>query len=130
MDADKLLASFEALWSGMIAIDIGALPGVGVDHPGFGDVLPFSTAAVYFLVSGEGRLLYIGKAANLRNRWRVAYQLIGTGIDWSACHGKLKDAVALGGVVLRWWELPRRYLATAESILLQIHEPPWNCHRG
>jgi hypothetical protein len=129
-NARQLLGPFKLLWETLGRLDPECLPGVAVEAIGFEDRLPVTTTAVYFLMR-KGRILYIGRATNLRNRWRVENELIDTSkVCWERCHHKLADALELGDVSLHWWVLPRKYLAIAESVFLQIHRPPWNNHRG
>ncbi len=113
------------------------LPGVGMIALDVSDALPAATSAVYFLWSASKGLLYIGKAGNLRNRWRLVYSFIKTGdpmedIRWDpqGTHSKLRDALELGDVTLHWLAIPRDYITLAESLLVQAHTPPWNNHRG
>jgi excinuclease UvrABC nuclease subunit len=106
------------------------LPGVPIDGPRFGDMLP-AVPAVYFLWSGAAGLLYIGKAGSLRGRWRVTSQLTdNAAVDWELSHSRLRPAIEHGDVSLHWLELPRETIAAVEGVLIQLHTPPWNASRG
>ena len=127
----QLLKPFKLLWETLERLNPRELPGIALDAIGFENGLPVATSAVYFLMR-QGRILYIGRAANLRGRWRVNYFIMDPPADihWAACHHRLKQSLELGGVMLHWWALPKKYLGVAESVLIQIHKPPWNNHRG
>jgi hypothetical protein len=126
-EAIDLTEPFRLLWDRLEGLRIERLPATEVDGE-FTWRLPFAPA-VYFLSSRSRGLLYIGKATNLRTRWALTYHVNGQ-ILWDLCHGKLRDALELGDVSISWWELPRQYITIAESVLLQIHQPPWNTCRG
>jgi hypothetical protein len=51
-------------------------------------------------------------------------------ISWVSTHAQMRPALDMADVVLYWLAVPREMLATAESLLLQHHRPPWNNHRG
>ncbi len=111
-------------------LTIDELPGIRVEHVRSCRELPLEPA-VYFLKSLSLGLLYIGRATNLRSRWRTeSYIDDATIINWDRCHAKHKEALDLGDVTLHWWAIDRELLGVVESILLQIHSPPWNNHRG
>ena len=106
---------------------IEELPGIPIDRPDITDGLPMAASAIYFLCSHSRGLLYLGCAANLRSRWRIRRYINDERDIYSEmCHHRLKQSIELGDVMIRWWELPREYLEVAESVLLQIHGPPWN----
>lgn len=122
-----LLDPFRLLWDRLEKLDIEGMPAADVDEK-IVERLPIAPA-VYFLRSRSQGLLYIGKATNLRGRWRLAYHTSGQ-VLWELCHARHRDAVELGDVSLHWWLLPRQYITIAESALLQMHRPPWNVCRG
>jgi hypothetical protein len=124
------------------AIRPSELPGVPIASHDVADLLPCATTAVYFLHSATRGLLYIGRATNLRSRWRLRTKAAKLGgphltsklgapyaIDWELCHAKLSECIEIGDVTIHWLTVPRELLASAESLLIQIHSPPWNSHR-
>jgi len=125
-------------------LSIVELPGVPIKDRQVWETLP-DIPAVYFLWSTSGRseskprlfydskgighnmtdcwaepcLLYVGKAVNLRQRWNNNSLM-------AQDHHRLAESLAIGGVMLHWHELPKEQLCIAESVLRQIHLPPWN----
>jgi hypothetical protein len=130
---DQILAYCAQIRRDLKTLQIKDLPWVPVN--GWGDLgLPDRTTAVYFLVSRSRGMLYIGRATNLRNRWgQNPYHPDEHG-KWGGsdypAHDQKRPSIELGDVVLHWWVVPRELLAFLESMLLQIHRPPWNSHRG
>jgi excinuclease UvrABC nuclease subunit len=127
---EDLLGPFRELKDVLGRLDVRDLPSVPVDDVHFAGNLPL-VPAVYFLETPSLGLLYIGRATNLRSRWAARFRWDGSGrIDWEHSHAKLADALAVGDARLAWLAVPREYLAFTESLLLQIHTPPWNQARG
>jgi len=108
---------------------IDALPGIDVDSLDFGDKLPVSTPAVYYLVHECKGVLYIGKATNIRSRWAFRRNTVGGDVPMQI-HHRLEEAIRLGNVRLYWWAVPRECLVILENLLIQRHRPPWNIARG
>ena len=63
-DAQKNIASK------LSQVDLQSLPSVFIDTMGACDELPARTSVIYFLHHPVYRLLYVGKAKDLRKRWR------------------------------------------------------------
>lgn len=85
--------------------------------PTFNSKLP-QVPAVYFVVRPDRRVMYIGKAANLRNRWSTANQY----------HKVLFEAWC-GDCYIKWVDMTGASIAEiAEREISEIakHQPPWN----
>lgn len=126
---------FKMIETSLKSLRIDDLPGILLDRYDIAEDLP-NASGIYFLISAKKRtprrtrLLYIGKAVNIRSRWTLKRQFLDSSqIYWDMCHHRLKDAVDLGDVTIRWWFLPREQLTCIESLLIQLHLPPWNSHR-
>jgi hypothetical protein len=143
----ELESLFAALIERLKKLKIADLPAVSIDGLYINGTLPVRTSAVYFLRSespsapfkgGENRarpgtkrngILYIGKATDLRQRWNTQIITQPSGMKYEVqVHQKLKEAIALGDVRLHWWAVDKPCLAIAESLLIQLHRPPWNNH--
>jgi hypothetical protein len=98
------------------------LPRVAVDSPDFYDALPCAVSAIYFLGNDRQGLLYIGKATNLKTRWRRDHDAP------SLNHAKLEQCLDLGDVELAWWAVPTHCLVILENLLVRLHRPKWNNH--
>ena len=81
------------------------------------DGLPNRTTAVYFLVSAEFGLLYVGKATDMRGRWVHGF------------HHHLVDSLLLGDVTLRWLVVSRDSLADTERLFIGLLDPAFNGSR-
>ncbi len=79
--------------------------------------LPMRTTAVYFLVSAEFGLLYVGRAMDLRARWV------------NGVHHHLVDCLLLGDVTLRWLVVSRESLADTERLFIGLLDPAFNGSR-
>ncbi len=99
-------------------IDLQSLPSAVIDSPNFSDNLP-TIPAVYFVFGRGKKPVYIGKAVNLRNRWKLP-SVMGN------VHAKLRDSLNLKGAHLRWLEMPKDELLVAEVLLIQHYAPKWN----
>jgi hypothetical protein len=133
--------AFDTLTTVLGMLSIAELPSVALDSL-FPDVPKVS--AIYFLRSPNRHatlrgknpnpkrprrrngLFYIGKAVNLQARWIAGRANWGGGWRDINVHEKAEQAIALGDIRLHWWECERRHLYIAESVLIQIYQPPWN----
>lgn len=71
-------------------------------------------AGIYFALSAEGTVVYIGRGESLRQRWRKA-------------HHRRKELEELGGVRLAWLLVDDpTLLADVEAALIAYFEPPLN----
>ena len=128
--AEDLIEPVGLLFDRLNKLRISDLPSALIEGLDVGLLLPPNTSAIYFLRSMSQGLLYIGRATNLRGRWRLQRRISDASqIEWELCHAKLREAIALEDVTIYWWPIPPHHLAVAESVLLQIHKPPWNSHR-
>ena len=134
MIAHELTGKFEEFVVSLRRLVIPGLPSISLDTYESAATHGPACSAVYFLWSKREGLLYIGKATNVRNRWRLRTRYDRSAgreaIWWEMCHSRLRDAVELGDVRLHWWDMPRQYITAVESLLLQIHRPTWNACLG
>ena len=103
------------------AVRVAGLPSTPVDREDIASSLPVATSAVYFLVRKPGRVVYIGKAANLRGRWTTVY-CIGDGpreVYWELSHHRLRQSLDAGDVTIHWLAIDRDLLDIAESVLIR-----------
>jgi hypothetical protein len=133
---------FDMLATALGMINIANLPSLAVDSLYLD--LP-QCSAIYFLRSPDrsatlrgknpnpkrrrrrNGLFYIGKAVNLRMRWHTYEWIHPDGSrSYPQIHQHIEAAIALKDIRLHWWECERRHLYVAESVLLQIYQPPWN----
>jgi hypothetical protein len=105
----KLYYRIEKL-SELISLD--SLPSVNVDNEKVFEALPHKASCVYFLTHAEQGLLYIGKAYDLKQRFKY--------------HGHIRPALSLKNVRLFWLELPCELLAICEDVLIAGRTPRWN----
>jgi hypothetical protein len=124
-EPESILETVHKLLAQTKDFDISVLPRLSVDSRDFGDQLPISTTAVYYLVHQPKGILYIGKATNLSSRWRTVENCVGGDIPIQI-HHKLEKALELGNVWLYWWTVPKECLTIIENLLIQRHRPPWN----
>jgi hypothetical protein len=91
------------------SFDLSSLPCLPLSGKG---KLP-SCAAVYFALSSQGRVLYIGRSIDIRERFRG--------------HHRLPLLEALGGVRIAWLEQSDSLaLRRIETILIKYFNPPLN----
>ena len=91
------------------SFDLSSLPCLPLSDKG---KLP-SCAAVYFALSSQGRILYIGRSINIRERLRG--------------HHRLTLLEALGGVKIAWLKESDSFaLRRIETILIKYFNPPLN----
>lgn len=97
------------------------LPSVLIDAIPF-DNCPFANNAIYFLTHPTYGILYVGKANNLRGRWRCDWNY--GALEWMPTHKQHQRALDLGGVYLSWTECKNPDVI--EAILIKALQPPWN----
>lgn len=108
-------------------LSIADLPSAPMVSPDFNIFLPTATSAIYFIRSKSRGLMYIGRATNVRNRWRKATSWVRSDtICWEMCHHRFRDALKLKDCVLHWLPVPKPYLGVLEGLLIHYHKPPWN----
>lgn len=78
------------------------------------DKLP-KISGVYRVVSAEGKVIYIGQAKNIHERWKNG-------------HHKLADIIALCGssAHVEWVKIPEWLLNRAEHVALVFYKPILN----
>jgi len=89
-----------------------------------------SVSCIYFVCDTTGELLYIGRAANLNQRWRMRVTPHGE-FRPEINHKCIVKIICEGGpsLVIHWWKVPREHHATYEMSLIQSLNPKWNSHR-
>lgn len=72
-----------------------------------------STSAIYFAIDSLGNIQYIGKAADLRQRWTQ--------------HHRYKQLLGINGVRIAWLQIDTpELLASVEAALIHWFDPPLN----
>ncbi len=94
------------------SITIKELPHEHLDGPAFNLRLP-SVCAVYFLMRESGKLLYVGRALDLKLRWR-------------STHHRQEAALKLRDVSLYWLVCPFERLDVIEHLFIATRRPAWN----
>jgi len=107
----KALGGLETARFYLLNLKATELPGADIETCEARKMLP-SISAVYFVIDDAGRIVCIGKAYNLKDRWKAHH-----------CAPRLSE---LTGARLAWCELPFGYLTAVESLLIQVHRPAWN----
>lgn len=95
---------------------VASLPTVSPHSRNVSTKLP-SVSAVYFLHNRAKELLYIGKAENLKTRWRASRNVE---------HDHLSKALKMDDVQLSWQEMEIRHLIIIESAFIRLWFPTWN----
>lgn len=68
-------------------------------------------SAIYFILSKEGKPVYIGKAVKMQERWRNHH-----------CLNRAREE----GLRLAWIQIVPAFLMTLESLFILTHRPEWN----
>lgn len=95
---------------------IESLPSVLIEDEEVYRRLPEDVSAVYFLTHPYEELLYLGKANDLRTRWRPS----------GHTHDCLDPTLQLRDVKLAWWALDVDLLSAVEEVLTKAWRPLWN----
>ena len=103
-------------------IEVTQLPSLPVSDVGFADMIALGKCGIYFLRSRHDGLLYIGKARDIRQRWRAG----GTGDSRYPKHQHHKRCLELGGIDLHWLEIDVGDIDIAEILAIRTYDPPWN----
>jgi hypothetical protein len=78
----------------------------------------------YRRTEGPRTIMYIGRASNVAERWRPTYNLYRQIIGH---HHRYRETLDhLGSPRIHWLEMPKRYLAISEVVLIRLHQPAWN----
>ena len=93
------------------------LPKIPIKSESFYKKIPTGVTGVYFIEKNEN-ILYIGKARDARQRWRV---------DGEVRHHILDLALNERGCVFSWIETPARFAGAVEAICISELKPIWNC---
>jgi len=73
-------------------------------------------SCIYFALSAEGKVLYIGKSDNLAKRWRQ--------------HHRCQQLEAMDGVRLAWLQVEdKESLLSIEAAMIKHFQPSLNIHR-
>lgn len=107
----------------MSEVSVEKLPHVAIDSLASFDRLP-TVSGLYFLVSNSGEVLYLGKAENVKARWKPRRNVYGE-VMHSTSHRMLLRAVEQQ-CRLHWLELPKHLITLAETAALRRRKPSWN----
>ena len=102
-------------------LDLNQLSAVPMTGTDFYEQLP-SVTAVYVMTDNGLNVLYVGKAASLKERWRPRV-FASTAPEY---HHMLLPALRKGGVSLRWITVDRFFIEAVESLLIHHLQPAWN----
>ena len=112
---------------------IDGLPSTLIDGENFYLRLPL-ISAIYFLryERPRSRVLYVGRASNLRRRWTTQYYIADPKRRCeSLCHHQLERCLAEGNVAIHWLEMPRELPRRGRgSHDRDKHKPRWNSCRA
>jgi hypothetical protein len=108
------------------AVDLAKLPFVVLDSLEACDKIPRGISCLYFLRHTPSGLLYVGKAADLRGRWRAEGR---AGGERKALHHLHARCIEVGGTVLSWFQLHQRAHEIAETVAIRVLHPPWNIRK-
>jgi excinuclease UvrABC nuclease subunit len=122
---EAMATHVDALLSCLARLDLSLLPRIEIRTESLYQELPRQTTAIYFLIHPTEGLLYVGKAVNLKSRWKPHTYPDGE-IYEALTHSCLKLALEMGGVEIAWWTVPKRYLTIVETLLIQHWSPKWN----
>ncbi len=89
------------------------------DHESL-DQLPLNTSCIYFLTHPKQGILYIGKASDLRGRFR------GKNFSGVHTHHRLEAAIKLKNVRLSWVDCLEPAKTIIEMLLIRNLKPAWN----
>lgn len=114
---DKLLNKFNHYY-------LEQLPFIELINDDFytNNLLP-SESCLYFLTHNKEGLLYIGKAKNLRSRWRIDKSNNG---DYIKSHHMLRPVLDLKNVKLSWYKICSSLSLFIEHMLIKKLNPKWN----
>ncbi|ABW32580.1 GIY-YIG nuclease family protein [Acaryochloris marina] len=80
------------------------------------DPLP-EICGIYFVVTAEDEIIYVGQTTNLKNRWKdghkVLKRMLAEGIDPTKAR-------------LEWQKFPKRLLNRVENCAVRVHQPRLN----
>ncbi len=122
---EEIKFHFDKLTDYVCQVNILKLPFIFITDFDSTHTLPVNITCVYFLTHQEEGLLYVGKALNLKTRWRVQTNIYGQILP-EFNHSCLFPAIELGNVKLHWWEILPELRSLCESILIKKLKPKWN----
>ena len=91
------------------------------------DDLPSRLPCIYFLLHPKHGVLYIGKAKNIRQRWRS--QGVAGG-NREPAHKHHERCVEIGNVKLSWLELDPSAHEMVETEAIHYYNPCWNIRKS
>lgn len=106
-----------------ILAEIHELPCVKITDFNSTNDLPFRICCLYFVWNEINGILYIGKAYDLRQRWR--YGKDEKSLNPYTSHHMMERAIR-SGATLSWFTCPKEYTTTAEQMLIKYLKPSWN----
>jgi excinuclease UvrABC nuclease subunit len=77
-----------------------------------------SCCGIYRVLDAEGRIIYVGQARNIHQRWNRGHHKIGTILD-----------LYRTDVFIDWVELPEWLLNRAENVAVNHYQPSLNTRK-
>lgn len=122
---ERIVSLHKIIYDSLLKIDLNSLPFINIKNRESFESLPPNICCVYFLIHPVQGVLYVGKAINLRSRWRIKYNAWGQ-FNREQNHDCLLKSIRLRDVKLAWWEIPKEYKPLIENMLIKIYNPKWN----
>ena len=110
------------------SLDFAELPSIPLESLISCDDIAPGISCLYFLMHPIHGLLYVGKAKDLRQRWRASGFYPGE--ERSATHQYHERCIELGDVCLSWLPLDETAHEIAETIAIRCFEPHWNVRKS
>jgi len=107
-------------------LDFRELPSIAIDSLEACDKIPRGIPCLYFVHHPSFGLLYLGKAVDLRRRWKAEGRI---GQLRTALHQIHKRCIEIGNVTLSWFQLDPRAHEIAETIAIRFFHPWWNTRK-
>ena len=124
MDLVKIQTYISLIGDEVALLDLTLLPHAPVTLE-VGQSLP-NTSGIYFVTDESmSRLFYVGRAVNLRGRWKVDRNIFNDvmPVSWN---NTIVRATELGGCHVRWFPCPKELLTVLEMAAIQRFKPEWN----
>lgn len=115
------IENLHTITRGMKVLD---LPYTEIDDDFFYKRLKTQCSCIYFLAHKNKEILYVGKAIDLRQRWRFCIESEAS--EPYAKHHKLDESLELGNVRIHWLEAEKTLLSILESVFIKELQPRWN----
>jgi hypothetical protein len=106
-------------------LDLKKLPSIPIDSLEACDKIPRGITCLYFVLHPSS-LLYVGKAKDLRARWRAAGHV---GEERQAMHGLHNRCIDVGKCHLSWLRLHIEAHEIVETLAIRVLHPAWNSRK-